>query len=138
MTEPPAIVDVLQLMQWLSPAFPTGGFAYSHGLEWAVAQGDVTDGPGVSAWICDILRFGAGWSDAVLLAQALKDDADFTALDDMARALAGSAERWSEAEDQGRAFGDTVAATGGLRGYRCRLCWPLAVLCAGGGWMIRW
>ena len=133
MTEPPAIVDVLQLMQWLSPAFPTGGFAYSHGLEWAVAQEDVTDGPAVSAWICDILRFGACWSDAVLLAQALKDDADFTALDDMARALAGSAERWSEAEDQGRAFGDTVAATGGPAGVSLPLVLAFGRAVRGGG-----
>ena len=27
---------LLRLMAWLSPAFPTGAFAYSHGLEWAV------------------------------------------------------------------------------------------------------
>jgi urease accessory protein len=30
----------LRLLTWLSPAFPTGGFAYSHGLEWAVEAGD--------------------------------------------------------------------------------------------------
>ena len=27
---------LLRLLTWLSPAFPTGAFAYSHGLEWAV------------------------------------------------------------------------------------------------------
>ena len=27
------------LLTWLSPAFPTGGYAYSHGLEWAVEAG---------------------------------------------------------------------------------------------------
>ncbi len=30
----------LRLLTWLSPAFPTGGFAYSHGIEWAVETGD--------------------------------------------------------------------------------------------------
>ena len=28
---------------WLSPAFPTGAFAYSHGLEWAVEAGDINE-----------------------------------------------------------------------------------------------
>ena len=28
---------LLSLVQWLSPAFPTGAFAYSHGLEQAIA-----------------------------------------------------------------------------------------------------
>ncbi|MEE4348227.1 MAG: urease accessory protein UreF, partial [Paracoccaceae bacterium] len=37
---------LLTLMQWLSPAYPVGGFSYSHGLEWAVAAGDVTDASG--------------------------------------------------------------------------------------------
>ena len=31
---------LLTLVQWLSPAFPTGAFAYSHGLEQAVASGN--------------------------------------------------------------------------------------------------
>jgi urease accessory protein len=31
--------DLLTLVQWLSPAFPVGGFAYSHGLEWAISEG---------------------------------------------------------------------------------------------------
>ena len=30
----------LPLTIWLSPAFPVGAFAYSHGLEWA-ARGSV-------------------------------------------------------------------------------------------------
>ncbi len=28
--------SLLRLLAWLSPAFPTGAYAYSHGLEWAV------------------------------------------------------------------------------------------------------
>src|SRR4051794_38822441 len=32
-----------KLLTWLSPAFPVGSFAYSHGLEWAVEAGDVRD-----------------------------------------------------------------------------------------------
>jgi len=29
----------LRLAQYLSPAFPVGGFAWSQGLEWAIDQG---------------------------------------------------------------------------------------------------
>ncbi|WP_437518764.1 hypothetical protein [Sorangium sp. So ce1099] len=25
-----------RLLSWMSPAYPVGGFSYSHGLEWAV------------------------------------------------------------------------------------------------------
>ena len=28
--------QLLLLLNWISPAFPTGAFAYSHGLEWAI------------------------------------------------------------------------------------------------------
>ena len=29
-------------MTWLSPAYPVGGYSYSHGLEWTVETGEVT------------------------------------------------------------------------------------------------
>ena len=31
--------SLLLLLNWMSPAFPTGSFAYSHGLEWAITKG---------------------------------------------------------------------------------------------------
>jgi len=34
----------LSLVQWLSPAFPTGGYAYSHGLEQVISDGVVRSG----------------------------------------------------------------------------------------------
>jgi urease accessory protein len=104
--------DLLTLVQWLSPAFPTGGFAYSHGMEVAMAGG-MRSGPEVAAWIADVLRFGAGQADAVLLAQALVPGADHGALDDLARAMAASKERLTETADQGAAFARTVAALTG-------------------------
>lgn len=100
--------DLLKLVQWLSPAFPTGGYAYSHGLEQAIADGTVHDAATTQAWISDVLRLGAGWSDAVLLAHA-RGGAD---LRDVARALAPSAERLREMEEQGAAFAATVTALG--------------------------
>lgn len=110
MTDPAAL---LTLTQWLSPAFPTGAFAYSHGLERVVAEGKVTDAATLQAWLEGILRHGAGWQDAVLLAVGLRDGADMDALDALARALAPSAERLRETLDQGQAFARTVSALTG-------------------------
>lgn len=110
MTDPAAL---LTLTQWLSPAFPTGAFAYSHGLERVVAEGKVTDAATLQAWLEGILRHGAGWQDAVLLAVGLRDGADLDALDALARALAPSAERLRETLDQGQAFARTVSTLTG-------------------------
>ena len=62
--------SLLRLMTWLSPAFPTGAFAYSHGLEWAVEQGDVADEMSLQRWLTDVLAYGAGRNDLILLRHA--------------------------------------------------------------------
>ncbi|MCX7288122.1 MAG: urease accessory protein UreF [Rhodobacterales bacterium] len=104
--------DLLTLVQWLSPAFPTGAFAYSHGLETVIAGGERTTA-GLSGWIEGVLRLGSGQSDAVLLAQSLSPGADIAALDAVARAIAGSKERLIETVEQGAAFARTVSALTG-------------------------
>ncbi len=71
---------LLHLQAWLSPAFPTGGFAYSHGLEWAIEAGDITDGESLLAWASDVLAHGSGRSDAVLLRHAHRSASDPTTL----------------------------------------------------------
>ena len=101
--------DRLSLIQWLSPGFPTGGFAYSHGLEQAMADG-LRDPEAVADWVSHVLARGGGWTDAVILSLVLRgEDADELA--DLARAMAGSAERLIETMDQGRAFAATVASS---------------------------
>lgn len=104
------MTGLLSLMQWLSPAFPTGGFAYSHGLERVIDAGDVTDAVSMENWLRNILNFGAGWQDALLLCAALKPGADHRALDALARALQPSAERLRESAEQGAALARTVAS----------------------------
>jgi len=106
----PHDTSLLTLIQWLSPAFPIGSYAYSHGLEWAMAAGEVTDAASLQSWINGILRYGAGRSDAILLARGLDPDADLEALGDLARALASSAERLRETVEQGAAFALTTGA----------------------------
>ena len=99
---------LLTLVQWLSPAFPTGAFACSHGLETAIADGRLADAAAVQDWLSTLLLHGTGWQDAVLLAQGLQGG-NLDQLSDLARALAGSAERLAETMDQGTAFARTVA-----------------------------
>lgn len=103
----------LTLMQWLSPAFPTGAFAYSHGLERVIAAGDVHDAASMERWLRNILQHGAGWNDAVLLCAALRPGADHPALDHLARALQPSLERTQESAEQGAALARTIAAMTG-------------------------
>lgn len=104
--------SLLTLMQWLSPSFPLGSFAYSHGLELAIAEGVVNDGASLEAWLSLTLQKGGGHVDAWLLSMVLQGgDADEMA--DLAQALAGTRERWAETFDQGAAFARTVAQMGG-------------------------
>ncbi len=119
----------LTLVHWLSPAFPTGAFAYSHGLEAEIASGVVYDSASLETWLGNILRFGAGWQDAVLLAQALGGECD--ALDDLARALQPCAERLRESQEQGAALARCVAGMTG-RHLPARLL-PVSVGAAAAG-----
>jgi urease accessory protein len=106
--EPPSFAE-LPLLLWLSPAFPVGSFAYSHGLEWAVEAGDIVDAATLGAWLIDLLNFGAPRTDAILFACAFRAtrSADWIALREinaLAVALAGSSERRLETSAQGGAF----------------------------------
>lgn len=108
-----ADADRLQLVQWLSPAFPIGAFAYSQGLEAAIAAGDVQDAAALQDWIAAVLTHGSGRLDAVFLALA-RGEGDVMALAELCRAMAGSSERLTEMTEQGRAFGLTIAAITGV------------------------
>jgi urease accessory protein len=104
---------LLRLLAWLSPAFPTGGFAYSHGIEWAVEAGDITDETNLRDWLTDVLAHGAGRSDAILLHHAHRAafDADaLAAVAELAEAAGPCRERRKETLDQGNAFILAVAA----------------------------
>ncbi len=94
---------LLRLLAWLSPAFPTGAYAYSHGLEWAVECGDVTDGDTMRVWLTDVLLHGSGHNDAILLRHAHRAG-DYATLTDFAVATTPSRERRIETLDQGTAF----------------------------------
>ncbi len=94
--------QLLLLLNWMSPAFPTGQFAYSHGLEWAIETDAVTDAATLREWIGDLLTRGSGWNDAVLFARCWEDDA--ATLNELALALCSSQERHLETTQLGRSF----------------------------------
>ncbi len=119
MSEDRGVAALLRLMAWLSPAFPVGGFSYSGGLEKAVEDRRVGDAAALRDWLETLLRHGSLWNDAVFLAHAWRSAGEANVLSetaDLARALAGSAERYRETVLLGDAF---VAAAG---------AWPHAVL----------
>ncbi|MEM6760904.1 MAG: urease accessory UreF family protein [Pseudomonadota bacterium] len=102
------MTHALTLTQWLSPAFPVGAFAYSHGLEQVIADGVVTDAATLQSWLGDIIKIGSARADAVLLACAYTGSA--VDVDAHARAFAASAERLQETDLQGKAFCQTANA----------------------------
>ncbi len=98
-----------RLMTWLSPAYPIGAFSYSHGLEWMVESGVVTDADGLRHWLAGILVHGGGRNDAVLLAHSWRaaregDGARLAEVAELAAAFAPSRERHLETTAQGKAF----------------------------------
>jgi urease accessory protein len=115
--------SLLRLLTWLSPAFPTGGFAYSAGLEWAVEAGDVKTEATLITWIEDSLRLGALWSDVILVRLAHQGQ-DVAAL---GMALCTTAERRLETSAQGAAFAIAAAAWPGAEFGNDPLPYPVAV-----------
>ncbi len=97
------------LQVWLSPAFPIGTFAYSHGLEKVVELGWVKDRTTLGAWVLDLVTHGSLPNDLVLLGQAYAcaartDDHGLRLIADLSSALQPTAERHLEATQQGQSF----------------------------------
>jgi urease accessory protein len=112
----------LPLMVWLSPSFPVGAFAYSHGLEWAFEAGDLHDAATLRDWLDALVRHGSLRNDLILFACAYRaigchEDGAMAETAELALALANSAERRLETVTQGNAF---VAAA--------RAAWPCDAL----------
>ena len=104
MTDPAALQ---KLVTWLSPAFPVGSFAWSAGLETAIADRRVTDSERLQNWIEGALAHGGIRTDAILLAHAHRsanDAAVLSELADLSLALNGSKERWMETTITGDSY----------------------------------
>ena len=110
--DPPALY---RLMAWLSPAYPTGAFSYSGGIEWAVEAGDIRDAATFERWLRVMLADGSGFCDAVFFAHAYRaaaagDDLALRAVAELAAVFAPSKERQLETTAQGSAFLATTRA----------------------------
>ena len=104
-----AVASAMPLYAWLSPSFPVGSFAFSHGVEWAVHAGDVRDTASTIAWIGTLLDQGSLRNDVILAscawgAASANDEIAFRAVVELGIAIAGSRERHFEAAGQGNAF----------------------------------
>jgi urease accessory protein len=100
---------LLLLQAWLSPAFPVGGYSYSHGLEFAVEAGALPDRAALQNWIEGILLLGAGRNDALLIREIHRavSAQEFPRCDEIAAfaaAFRGTSELALEASAQGAAF----------------------------------
>ena len=58
---------LLRQQSWLSPAFPTGSYSYSHGIEWAVEAGHIHDRKSLVDWLEADLCYGSGRNEAIFL-----------------------------------------------------------------------
>ena len=108
-------------MTWLSPSFPVGAYAFSHGIETAVESGRVHDAASATEWIEDLVRYGNGRADLVFLAEAFDatdDVAELSELAEYCRAFQGTAELRLESVAQGRAFIDVAANAWSSRAIR--------------------
>jgi urease accessory protein len=111
----PTDAGLLRLLTWLSPAFPTGAFGFSHGLETVIREGAVHDVRSLTRWIAGLVEHGSAWSDAVLAKAAwtavtAEDHAALDEVAELAEALSPSLERRRETLSQGEAFLTAVAA----------------------------
>lgn len=93
---------LLMLFNWMSPTFPIGSFAYSNGLEQAIAAGGIRSPADVEGWIKDMLEVGSAWNDAVLFARCWHENTAH--LNELAQAMAGSSERYQETMQLGQNF----------------------------------
>lgn len=115
--------DMMILQAWFSPAFPTGAFSYSHGVETAIQDGLITDGQSLQSWIATLLRHGSGRTDLLFIKAAYEGEQEANAL---CLALCASKERLQETTELGQAF-SRVANTSYQTDLPDGLAYPVAV-----------
>src|SRR6266478_9482417 len=69
-------VALLRQQSWLSPAFPTGAYSYSHGIEWAVEDGYIHDRKSLVDWLEADLCYGSGRNEAIFFIEAWRSATD--------------------------------------------------------------
>ncbi len=108
---------LIRLMHLVSPSLPTGGFAYSQGLEWAVEQGWVKDETTLEYWLANILETGMARVDVPLLQRLYgavehQDLSAFTSAAQWVRACRETRELRDEEAHRGRALAAIIRELG--------------------------
>jgi urease accessory protein len=104
---------LLRLQSWLSPAFPTGSYSYSHGLEWAVEVGCIKDREGLVDWLEADLCYGSGRNEAIFFSEAWRsardnDRAKLFEIAELAAVYRGTSEFALESSQQASACRSTL------------------------------
>jgi len=104
----PRPLMLLRLQSWLSPAFPTGSYSYSHGLEWAVEAGHVNNSESLVNWLEADLCYGSGRNEAIFFSEAWRctredDRARLFGIAELAAAFRGTSEFALESSQQAAA-----------------------------------
>jgi urease accessory protein len=99
---------LLRLQSWLSPAFPTGSYSYSHGLEWAVGAGYIYDRKSLVDWLGADLCYGSGRNEAIFFSEAWRcaiddDRAKLFEVTELAAVFRGTSEFALESSQQAAA-----------------------------------
>ena len=74
--QPIALSAFLRQQSWFSPAFPTGSYSYSHGIEWAVEAGCIHDRESLVDWLEADLSYGSGRNEAIFFIEAWRCSTD--------------------------------------------------------------
>jgi len=98
-------LSLLRQQSWLSPAFPTGSYSYSHAIEWAVEAGDIHDRESLVDWLDVDLRCGSGRNEAIFFMEAMRctikaDCEKLLKVAELAAAFRGTAEFALETSQQ--------------------------------------
>jgi urease accessory protein len=98
--------SLIRLQSWLSPAFPSGSYSYSHGLEAAVESTQIHDRLSLVDWLDADLRYGTARNDAIFFVEAWHCAVDnrharLVEIAELSAAFRGTSEFALEASQQG-------------------------------------
>src|SRR5215471_15539214 len=102
------LLALLRLQSWLSPAFPTGSYSYSHGIESAVEAGHIHDRKSLVDWLEADLCYGSGRNEAIFFSEAWRcavddDRVKLLEIAELAAAFRGTSEFALESSQQATA-----------------------------------
>jgi urease accessory protein len=96
---------LLRQQSWLSPAYPTGSYSYSHAIEWAVEAGHIHDRKSLVDWLEADLCYGSGRNEAIFFIEAWRcakenDCEKLLEISELAAAFRGTSEFALETSQQ--------------------------------------